>query len=64
MDINELRMKIDKIDSELVDLFQQRMDVAKDIAQAMMKMITGRKFWKTEPVPRMNSATRTLEPSS
>lgn len=33
MDINELRMKIDKIDSELVDLFQQRMDVAKDIAQ-------------------------------
>ena len=33
MDINELRMKIDKIDSELVDLFQQRMDVAKEIAQ-------------------------------
>ena len=33
MDINELRVKIDEIDSQLVDLFQQRMDVAKDIAQ-------------------------------
>lgn len=33
MDINELRVKIDEIDSQLVELLQQRMDVAKDIAQ-------------------------------
>ena len=32
MELQELRMKIDEIDSELVKLFQQRMDVAADVA--------------------------------
>ena len=33
MDINESRKKIDSIDKELVKLFCERMDTAKDIAE-------------------------------
>ena len=32
MDLNELRLEIDKIDDELVSLFGQRMDIAARIA--------------------------------
>ena len=32
MELDELRKKIDEIDKGLVDLFQKRMDISKDIA--------------------------------
>ena len=33
MDLNELRVEIDKIDSELVKLFTARMDIAAQVAE-------------------------------
>jgi len=37
MDLHELRTQIDKIDEELVHLFQQRMDISKKVAQYKKK---------------------------
>jgi len=33
MDLNDFRQKMDKIDDEIVRLFEQRMDVSSEIAQ-------------------------------
>ena len=33
MNLDELRVEIDKIDNQLIDLFQKRMDVAAKIGQ-------------------------------
>ena len=33
MDLNELRIRIDEIDQQLVDLFKARMDVAAQVAE-------------------------------
>jgi len=37
MDLHELRLKIDKIDEDLVRLFQQRMDISKEVAKYKKK---------------------------
>ena len=41
MDLAKLREQIDAIDKQIVDLYEQRMDVAKQVAQ--YKMETGKK---------------------
>jgi len=33
MDLQELRLKIDAIDDELINLFQQRMDISAEVAR-------------------------------
>ena len=33
MDINELRTRIDSVDSELIDLFKKRMDLSAQVAE-------------------------------
>lgn len=70
MDLNELRLEIDKIDSELVKLFCARMDVAAQIADYkkehnMPILVPARERAKLDEVakmagPDMESYTRAL----
>lgn len=43
INLQECRDEIDKIDSEIIRLFEQRMKVAEDVAE--YKIRTGKKFW-------------------
>ena len=43
MDLAELRQKLDEIDARIVDLYEQRMDVCKGVAQ--YKIETGKKVY-------------------
>ncbi len=38
MDLNEVRQRIDAIDNGLIDLFEQRINIAKDVAEAKIEM--------------------------
>lgn len=61
MDLTELRGKIDEIDSQIVDLYEQRMEVSKQVAQ--YKIENGKKvFDKTrekEKIEKVKSLTHT-----
>ncbi len=46
MDLQELRQKIDKIDSQLVELYEERMEVSSEIAD--FKIATGKKVFDRE----------------
>lgn len=43
MDLQELRRKIDEIDSQIVSLYEQRMDISKEVAE--YKIETGKKVF-------------------
>lgn len=42
MDLQELRRKIDEIDSQIVSLYEQRMDISKEVAE--YKIETGKRY--------------------
>ena len=39
MNLGELRLEIDKIDSEMIKLFSERMEVSKQIAEYKKKLV-------------------------
>ena len=42
-DLKELRVEIDRIDREMVALFEERMGISKEVAE--YKIATGKRFW-------------------
>lgn len=59
MDLGELRRQIDEIDSGIVELYEQRMDVCRQVAE--YKISTGKKVFdrqrETEKIARVKSLT-------
>lgn len=54
MDLKELRQKIDAIDKQMVDLYEQRMEISKQVAE--FKISTGKQvFDKTREIEKLKS---------
>ena len=37
MDLKDLRLKIDEVDNQMIALFQQRLDICRDIAEVKLQ---------------------------
>jgi len=58
MDLMELREQIDKIDREIVDLYEKRMDISKQVAE--YKIETGKKVFDKEREEQKIAAVKAL----